>query len=106
MYSGRSRKKMIAKANIRIGPIIQFWINESTRILTFRNTSPSSPKKSPTLSHHLDALTRSRLLAARRSGRFIYYAVNWKEAANLIRFLTEDCCADMLVSMGQRKECC
>jgi ArsR family transcriptional regulator len=48
-----------------------------------------------TLSHHLDALTRSRLLAARRSGRFIYYAVNWTETANLIRFLTEDCCADM-----------
>jgi len=48
-----------------------------------------------TLSHHLDTLTRSGLLSARRSGRFIHYAVNWREAANLIRFLTEDCCADM-----------
>lgn len=48
-----------------------------------------------TLSHHLDALTRSGLLTARRSSRFIYYAVNWRETANLIRFLTEDCCADM-----------
>ena len=48
-----------------------------------------------TLSHHLDALTRSRLLSAQRSGRFIYYAVNWREAADLIRFLTEDCCAEM-----------
>ena len=48
-----------------------------------------------TLSHHLDALTRSGLLTARRSGRFIYYAVDWRETANLIRFLTEDCCADM-----------
>lgn len=48
-----------------------------------------------TLSHHLDALTRSGLLAAQRSGRFIYYTVNWRETANLIRFLTEDCCADM-----------
>ena len=48
-----------------------------------------------TLSHHLDALTRSGLLTARRAGRFIYYAVNWRETANLIRFLTEDCCADM-----------
>ena len=48
-----------------------------------------------TLSHHLDALTRSGLLAAQRSGRFIYYAVNWAETARLIRFLTEDCCADM-----------
>lgn len=48
-----------------------------------------------TLSHHLDALTRSGLCTAQRSGRFIYYAVNWRETSNLIRFLTEDCCADM-----------
>jgi ArsR family transcriptional regulator len=48
-----------------------------------------------TLSHHLDTLTRSGLCTARRSGRFIYYAVNWRETSNLIRFLTEDCCADM-----------
>ena len=48
-----------------------------------------------TLSHHLDALTRSGLITARRSGRFIFYAVNWRETANLIRFLTEDCCAEM-----------
>jgi ArsR family transcriptional regulator, arsenate/arsenite/antimonite-responsive transcriptional repressor len=48
-----------------------------------------------TLSHHLDVLTRSRLLNAKRWGRFIYYAVNWSEVAALIRFLTEDCCAEM-----------
>ncbi len=48
-----------------------------------------------TLSHHLDTLTRSGLCAAQRSGRFIYYAVNWRETSNLIRFLTEDCCAEM-----------
>jgi ArsR family transcriptional regulator, arsenate/arsenite/antimonite-responsive transcriptional repressor len=48
-----------------------------------------------TLSHHLDALARSGLITARRSGRFIFYAVNWRETANLIRFLTEDCCAEM-----------
>jgi ArsR family transcriptional regulator, arsenate/arsenite/antimonite-responsive transcriptional repressor len=48
-----------------------------------------------TLSHHLDALTRSRLLSARRAGRFIFYAVNWSETAELIRFLIEDCCAEM-----------
>src|SRR6516162_5468196 len=48
-----------------------------------------------TLSHHLDALTRSGLLTARRSGRFIYHAVNWREASGLIRFLIEDCCAEM-----------
>jgi len=54
-----------------------------------------------TLSHHLDALTRSGLLTARRSGRFIYYAVNWRETANLIRFLTEDCCAEMHLRLDQ-----
>ena len=48
-----------------------------------------------TLSHHLDTLARSGLLSAQRAGRFIYYAVNWRESANLIRFLTQDCCADM-----------
>src|SRR5208282_3459956 len=48
-----------------------------------------------TLSHHLDTLTRSGLITARRSGRFIFYAVNWRETASLIRFLTEDCCAEM-----------
>jgi ArsR family transcriptional regulator, arsenate/arsenite/antimonite-responsive transcriptional repressor len=48
-----------------------------------------------TLSHHLDTLARSGLLTARREGRFIYYAVAWEQAADLIRFLTEDCCADL-----------
>jgi ArsR family transcriptional regulator len=53
------------------------------------------PMPGSTLSHHLDTLTRSGLLSARRASRFIYYAVNWAETARLIRFLTEDCCADL-----------
>ena len=53
------------------------------------------PMPGSTLSHHLDTLTRSGLLSAKRSGRFIYYAVNWDRTARLIRFLTEDCCADL-----------
>jgi len=53
-----------------------------------------------TLSHHLDALTRSRLLSARRAGRFIFYVVNWRETAGLIRFLTEDCCAEMHIKLA------
>jgi DNA-binding transcriptional ArsR family regulator len=48
-----------------------------------------------TLSHHLDALTRSGLLSASRSGRFIYHTVNWREVSGLIRFLVEDCCSEM-----------
>jgi DNA-binding transcriptional ArsR family regulator len=54
-----------------------------------------------TLSHHLDALTRCGLLTARRSGRFIYYAVNWLKTARLIRFMTEDCCADLHRTLGE-----
>lgn len=54
-----------------------------------------------TLSHHLDTLTRSGLLSARRDGRFIYYAIDWPETARLIRFLTEDCCADMHAYLGE-----
>lgn len=53
-----------------------------------------------TLSHHLEALTRAGLLGARRSGRFIFYAVNWREATALIRFLAEDCCAEMQIGPG------
>ena len=53
------------------------------------------PMPGSTLSHRLDTLTRSGLLSGKRSGRFIYYAVDWKETAQLIRFLTEDCCADL-----------
>ncbi len=53
-----------------------------------------------TLSHHLDALTRCGLLTAQRSGRFIYYAINWTKTAKLIRFMTEDCCADLHKTLG------
>jgi ArsR family transcriptional regulator, arsenate/arsenite/antimonite-responsive transcriptional repressor len=57
-----------------------------------------------TLSHHLDALTRCGLLGAHRSGRFIYYAVNWPKAARLIRFMTEDCCADLHSTLGAKPD--
>jgi len=53
-----------------------------------------------TLSHHLDALTRCGLLTAHRSGRFIYYAINWPKTAKLIRFMTQDCCADLHKTQG------
>lgn len=53
-----------------------------------------------TLSHHLDALTRCGLLNAHRSGRFIYYAINWPKTAKLIRFMTQDCCADLHKTLG------
>jgi hypothetical protein len=55
------------------------------------------------------------LLTARRAGRFIFYAVNWSETASLIRFLTEDCCAEMHTKLAaaatapqtsERDACC
>ena len=58
-----------------------------------------------TLSHHLDALTRCGLLTAQRSGRFIYYAIDWAKTAKLIRFLTEDCCADLHKTLGASTDC-
>ncbi|HVA81344.1 MAG TPA: metalloregulator ArsR/SmtB family transcription factor [Candidatus Binataceae bacterium] len=59
------------------------------------------PMPGSTLSHHLDTLARSGLLAPRRSGRFIYHAVDWNQTAHLIRFLTEDCCADLHTRLAQ-----
>ena len=41
-FPGKSLKKRIARVNIRTGQIIQFWIRERLRILTFRNTFPNS----------------------------------------------------------------
>ena len=39
---GNSLKNRIARVNIRTGPIIQFWMRESPRILKLRNTPPNS----------------------------------------------------------------
>ena len=42
MYSGYSRRKMMASTNMRIGPTIQFWTSESPSTFQFWKTSPSS----------------------------------------------------------------
>jgi len=57
-----------------------------------------------TFSHHLDTLTRSGLCTKQRSRSFIYYAVNWRETSNLVRFLTEDCCAKMHAEWAQSRQ--
>jgi hypothetical protein len=39
---GNSLKNTIARENIRTGPTIQFWINDSPKILKLRKTPPNS----------------------------------------------------------------
>ena len=51
------------------------------------------------MSFHLSALERSGLLASRRVGRKIFYAVQYEQVRTLLEFLTEDCC-------GGRPEIC
>lgn len=58
---------------------------------------------SPTLSFHLKELQRAGLLDFRRDGRFVYYRANFAHMNQLIRFLTENCCA--LADQGCSPEC-
>ena len=44
------------------------------------------------LTFHLQHLTRSGLLASRRSSRQIYYAADFDAMSVLVRYLTENCC--------------
>ena len=47
-----------------------------------------------TLSFHLKELTRAGLLRSRRDGRYIYYAVDFDYAQQLVAYLSAACCAD------------
>jgi DNA-binding transcriptional ArsR family regulator len=82
---GQSARLEIFRLLVRAGPtgLCVEEIRERLRV-------PGS-----TLSHHLDTLARCGLLNARREGRFIFYGIDWQRAAGLIRFLTQDCCADL-----------
>ena len=51
------------------------------------------------MSFHLATLERSGLLAARRAGRRVFYAVHYETMRQLLAFLSEDCC-------GGRPELC
>jgi ArsR family transcriptional regulator len=46
----------------------------------------------PTLSFHLAQLSRAGLVAARREGRSILYAADYRGMNGLLTYLTEDCC--------------
>lgn len=45
------------------------------------------------LSFHLKELVGAGLASARQEGRFIYYATDYAAMNELLRYLTEDCCA-------------
>ena len=48
-----------------------------------------------TLSFHLKELTRAGLVSSRQEKQFIYYAVDFERMAELMTFLTENCCKGM-----------
>jgi DNA-binding transcriptional ArsR family regulator len=51
-----------------------------------------------TLSFHVKELSRAGLLAGRREGRNIFYAVDFEHAGRLVAYLSESCCAEDFVS--------
>jgi DNA-binding transcriptional ArsR family regulator len=48
-----------------------------------------------TLSFHLKELARAGLVTARQERQFIYYAVDFERMAELMAFLTQNCCQGM-----------
>jgi DNA-binding transcriptional ArsR family regulator len=47
---------------------------------------------SSTLSFHLKALQQAGLIVSRQEGRFLYYSPARDEFANLLAYLTDNCC--------------
>jgi DNA-binding transcriptional ArsR family regulator len=56
-----------------------------------------------TLSHHLDQLTRTGLIVARREGTFIYHRADIKILRALTDYLWEDCCKG---GKSKKTSCC
>jgi DNA-binding transcriptional ArsR family regulator len=48
-----------------------------------------------TMSFHLKELGRAGLVSARQEKQFIYYAVDFERMAELMTFLTQNCCQGM-----------
>ena len=48
-----------------------------------------------TMSFHLKELARAGLVSSRQERQFIYYAVDFERMAELMTFLTQNCCQGM-----------
>ena len=48
-----------------------------------------------TLSFHLKELARAALISSRQERQFIYYAVDFERMAELMTYLTQNCCQGM-----------
>jgi len=48
-----------------------------------------------TMSFHLKELARAHLVSTRQESQFIYYAVDFERMAELMTFLTQNCCRGM-----------
>ena len=56
------------------------------------------------LTFHLKELVAAKLASSRQEGRFVYYAANYPEMNELLRYLTEDCCGGL--GCGEVVETC
>ncbi len=53
-----------------------------------------------TLSFHLSQLSHAGLVSGRRNGRSVIYSADFERMADLVNFLTEDCCKGSLDDCG------
>ncbi len=81
---------------------------QETRLAIFRLLIEAGPNGLPagrigerlkapgaTLSFHFKELSRAGLVIARRERQFIHYSVDFERMAELMTFLTENCCQGM-----------
>src|ERR1043166_2402140 len=81
---------------------------QETRLSIFRLLVEAGPEGVPagrlaetlevpgaTLSFHLKELARSGLVSSRQDRQFIYYAVDFERMAELMTYLTQNCCQGM-----------